>query len=213
MDAALLVSWSERRLGQDGDPSPPTGGGTDGLLGLVDLFRHSAGALDATSAHLSRCGARHPPVALQRRVVVAAQVGHLDGNAGGVVAREVRRVQFQGSNVLEATCRWAELDDGPVMSRDALAAGLPPVHHLALRTVQVGDEGGRAVQEKIVGGGEPLVRGEQYVRTRRGRCAVDETIGCYEVLQFVGSHFLGLRCWSGSGCGGRMARLRGMGRS
>ena len=130
-----------------------------------------------------------------------------------MVAREVSRVQFQGSNVLEATCRWTELDDGPVMSRDALAAGLPPVHHLALGTVEVGDEGGWTVQEKIVGCGEPLVRCEQHMRTGRGRCAVDKTIGCYETLQFVGSHLLRLGYRSSSGCGGRMARLRGEGRS
>ena len=192
VDAAVLVSRSEGRLGQNGDPSLPTGNRTDGQLGLVDFLGSSAGALHAAAAHLPRRGTGHPPVVLEGGVVVAAQVGHLDGNAGSVVAGEVGGVEFQCLNVFEAARRGTELDDGPVVSGDALPARLPPVHHLALGTVQVGDEGGRAVQEQIVGGGEPFVGRKQNVRTRRSRCAVDEAMGCNEILQFVGSHLSGL---------------------
>ena len=67
--------------------------------------------------------------------------------------------------------RQAELDDAPVMARDPLPPGLPPVHPLPLLSEPLPPHGGLALQH-VLRRGEPVVRGEDDGGAQRGAAQV-----------------------------------------
>ena len=72
-----------------------------------------------------------------------------------VVAGEEARVDVEAVH----DAGHAELDDAPVVSRHALAAGLPAVHPFAVVVVLVGDEDGIGGVDQAFLGAEEVVGG------------------------------------------------------